>query len=60
MRKKSLTKQFGVLFSEETHAKLIRITDSREMPISKFIRKLVEAYLNTINEQEETSNEPSN
>jgi hypothetical protein len=46
MRKKSLTKHVAVLFDEETHQKIIKITDSREMPISAFIRKVVLYFLN--------------
>ena len=59
MRKRSLTRQVGVIFSEESHNKLIRITDDEEMPISKFIREIVEAKLNSIDNEEENSNDAS-
>ena len=59
MRKRSLTRQVGVLFSEESHDKLIRITDIQEIPVSKFIRQIVEEKLNEIDNQEENSNDDS-
>ena len=42
MRKKSFTRQVGVLFSEDTYEELIRITDEIEISISEFIRSIVE------------------
>ena len=42
MRKRKLTKQVGVLFTEETYEKLIRITDDIEISVSEFIRSIVE------------------
>ena len=42
MRKKSFTKQVGVLFSEETYGNLIKITDEIEISVSEFIRSIVE------------------
>ena len=45
MRKKILTRQIGVLFSEDTYEKLIRITDEIEISISEFIRDMVEKEL---------------
>jgi hypothetical protein len=45
MRKKFLTKQVGVLFSEEIYAELIRITDEIEISVSEFIRKIVEGKI---------------
>jgi predicted DNA-binding protein len=58
MRKKSLTRQIGVLFTDESYDKLIRLTDVAEVPLAKFIRQIVEAHLNSTNDQEETPNEP--
>ena len=58
MRKKSLTKQIGVLFTDDTHAKLIRLTDAQETTLSEFIRQIVEAKLNEIDNQEEPDHEP--
>ena len=42
MRKKTLTRQVGVLFSEDTYSELIRITDQIEISLSEFIRRIVE------------------
>ena len=42
MRKKSFTRQVGVLFSEDTYENLIRITDEIEISVSEFIRSIVE------------------
>jgi hypothetical protein len=45
MRKKTLTRQIGVLLTAETYNKLTRLTDIREIPISEFIRKIVLSFL---------------
>ena len=45
MKKKIYTRQVGVLFSEDTYAELVRITDLIEMSISEFIRQTVESKL---------------
>ncbi len=66
MRKRILTKQVGVVLSEEMHHRLIEITDNLEIPISQFIREIIEEkmghermyeltgiqflYINTINQ----------
>ena len=42
MRKRVLTKHVGVVLSEETHQRLVKITDNLEIPISKFIREIIE------------------
>jgi hypothetical protein len=55
MRKRSLTKQVGVLFTDEAYDKLVRITDIQEIPISKFIRQIVEANLNSADNQTDGS-----
>ena len=46
MRKKSFTRQVGVLFSEVTYEELIRITDEMEISVSEFIRQTVEKKIN--------------
>ena len=46
MRKRKYTEPVGVLFSEETYAKLIRITDEIEISVSEFIRSIVEEKIN--------------
>jgi len=39
MRKKTFTRQVGVLFSDDTYSELIRITDEIEISLSEFIRQ---------------------
>ena len=56
MRKKTLIRQVGVLFSEDTYESLIRITDEIEISLSEFIRKIVEEKI-TQNKKEESKNE---
>ena len=46
MRKRKYSKTLGVLFSEETYADLIRITDQIEISVSEFIRSIVEEKIN--------------
>jgi hypothetical protein len=46
MRKKTFTRQVGVLFSEVTYADLVRITDEIEISLSEFIRRIVEEKIN--------------
>ena len=52
MRKKILTRQVGVLFSKDTYAELIRITDEIEISLSEFIRRIVEEKINEKNKEE--------
>lgn len=42
MRKRLLTKQVGVVLSENTHQQLIKVTDEMEISISQFIREIIE------------------
>ena len=57
MRKRSLTRQVGVLFTQDAYDKLIRITDIQEIPVSKFIRQIVEEKIHEIDNDEENSND---
>ena len=52
MRKKSFTRQVGVLFSEVTYEELIRITDEIEISVSEFIRQTVEEKIYQKKEEE--------
>jgi hypothetical protein len=52
MRKRKLTRQVGVVMSEETHALLIKITNAKELPVSEFIRGVVENTLQEIVQKE--------
>ena len=45
MRKRKYTRNVGVLISESTYQKLIRITNEKEIPHSEFIRELIEEAL---------------
>jgi predicted DNA-binding protein len=46
MRKKKLKKHVGVLFTEETYNKVVEITDAKEIPLSQYIREIVEEKIN--------------
>ncbi len=49
MRKKKFSRQVGGVFSEVTYEELIRITDEIEIPVSEFIRSIVEEKFNQQN-----------
>ena len=57
MRKKILTRQVGVLFSDEVYKQLIQLTDDKEVSLSQFIREIVEDGIITSNNTEEKSDE---
>jgi predicted DNA-binding protein len=42
MRKRSYTRNVGVLVDDETYKRLIAITDKHEITLSKYIRGLIE------------------
>jgi len=48
MRKRYLTKQVGVVLSEEIYKQLIETTDRCEIPVSQFIRELIEEKMKLI------------
>ena len=52
MRKKTFTRQVGVLFSDDTYEELVRITDEIEISLSEFLRKIVEEKINQKNKEE--------
>jgi hypothetical protein len=56
MRKKHYTKLVGILISDKTYQKLIRVTDEAEEPISKFVREILEDRLDIIKEKGELDN----
>ena len=56
MKKKVLTKQVGVLFTDGMYKKLVAMTDLKEVPMSELIRQIVEKELNFA-EKEEIENE---
>jgi hypothetical protein len=54
MRKKKFTRNVGVLLPEEVYEKLVQVTDQAEIPLSEYIRKLVE---DKVSEKEKSKNE---
>ena len=56
MRKKNFTRPVGVLLTEESYQKLIRITDKVELPISEFVRDIIEAELDQFKEKGDGGN----
>jgi len=59
MRKKILTRQVGVLFSEDTYEELIRITDEIEISVSEFIRRIVEEKINQSKKEDKCHEKPN-
>ena len=57
MRKKILTRQVGVLFSDEVYKQLIQLTDDKEVSLSQFIREFVEDGVITSNNTGKKSDE---
>ena len=45
MRKRVFKRQVGVLLTDDTYDLLVKITDEKEMPLSEFIRDIVENTL---------------
>ncbi len=54
MRKRKLTRQIGVLLSDETYALLVEATDKTEETFSNFIRDIIEEKIN-LNKGEENN-----
>ena len=48
MRKKNYTKHVGVLFTDEIYNKVVEITDAKEIPLSQYIREIVEEKIKLI------------
>ena len=46
MRKVNFTRHIGFVISEKTYRKLVKITDQREIPISQYIREVLDDRLN--------------
>ena len=57
MKKKILTRQVGVLFSDEIYKRLIQLTNAEEVSLSEFIREIVEGRLTHSNNTEEDTDE---
>ena len=54
MRKKKFKRNVGVLLTEEAYQQLVNVTNEKEIPLSEYIRSLVE---DEIKETEESKNE---
>jgi predicted DNA-binding protein len=54
MRKKKFVRNVGVMFTEEVYQRLVQVTNKKEIPMSEYIRSLVE---DEIRETEEMKNE---
>ena len=54
MRKRKFSKVVGVLLSDRVYEKLVQVTNKKEIPMSEYIRTLIE---NKINREEKTNNE---
>lgn len=53
MRKCRYKRPIGVLLDEETYQELVCITDNKEIPISKYIRGIVEEKLLHVDKEDE-------
>jgi hypothetical protein len=53
MRKRYLTKQLGVVVSEETYKQLIDTTNRLEISVSQFIRESIEEKISLLKENED-------
>ena len=51
MRKVNYTKHIGLVISEETCRKLVKITNEKEIPLSQFVREVLEDSLNQAEEE---------
>jgi len=51
MRKVNFTKHIGFVVSEKTYRKLVQITDEKEIPLSQFIRDVLEEKLDRAQEE---------
>ena len=54
MRKRSYTRNVGVLLTEDSYQQLVNITDELEVTISKYVRDLV---LKNLKDKENIGNE---
>ena len=46
MRKVNFTRHIGFVIAEKTYRKLVQITDEKEIPLSQFIREVLEESIN--------------
>ena len=55
MRKRKLTRQIGVMLTEETYQTLISITNKLEISSSEFLRKMIEEKIDNLNDDKDYS-----
>jgi hypothetical protein len=55
MRKRVFKRQVGVLLTDETYDLLIKITDAKEVPLSEFVRDIVEKTLQELGKEKHTN-----
>ena len=53
MRVRKFTRQIGVVLSDETYQSLIAITNKNEMPVSEFVRKVLEKKLDQLEKEDQ-------
>ena len=51
MRIVNYTRHIGVVISEKAYRKLVQITDEKEIPLSQFIRSVLEEELDRAEEE---------
>ena len=51
MRKVNFTRHIGLVISEKTYRKLVKITNEKEIPLSQFVRDVLEDSLNQAEEE---------
>lgn len=54
MRKKKMIRNVGVMFTEEVYQRLVQVTNQKEIPLSEYIRTLVE---DAVSQKKESKNE---
>ena len=51
MRKVNYTRHIGLVISEKTYRKLVKITNEKEIPLSQFVRDVLEKKLDRAQEE---------
>ena len=51
MRKVNYTRHIGLVISEKTYRKLVKITNEKEIPLSQFVRDVLEEKLDRAQEE---------
>ena len=51
MRKVNYTRHIGLVISEKTYRKLVKISNEKEIPLSQFVRDVLEEKLDRAQEE---------